>query len=873
MNSHAESLEQLIDAHLSGRPMDVPPGLRAEFDQALAAHGALRGLLDETLLYDQTTASRLPPDVSDHYDIERELGRGGMGVVYLARQRSLNRRVALKVLRPGERTFGPLVQRFLDEAQHLAQLRHPNIVSIHEVGDAAGEPYFTMDYIDGETLSAVIARGPLSPTRAVAILKQVAAAIQHAHRQGIIHRDLKPGNVLLDHAGQVFVTDFGLARNVSQESSLTQSGELLGTPQYMSPEQARGQTSLIGEATDIHALGLLLFEMLARRAAFGASSPADVLVKLLNQDPPPLRTLDRRIPRDLETICLKALQKSPAARYANVSAMLEDLRRYEAGEPLLARRTSLALRAARWIGRRWKIAATVLVTAGVVAVVAPRLFDKSVEDLVAWGDEELKNGNPDIAVQIFQRAWSRSDPAQRSQLLPNLTNAIQAMNDSKQAVEAALKVIELSPAASFGKHDFVVAQTLALAARAETENGFFESPHDPNSRGELAKRELAARRLTLFLEGGLGTREERAEAERTLQAIDRSLRSVRPVERWSGDEVVRLPEIGAEELAARTADTQLSLWERGKAALALGRVQEAAHDMTSALTAYHTALDHLRKVFPFVEGVAAGMPAQALKDPNFVVDAPECRLLRELLESLHRLDPQSPLTATGGLRLRFDRPELLNDVQVAVKLAVWDPAIANPHSGLSRNLASYVPVHGDEPRKVKILPGTYQLHLAGTMTSWDSPAGRDAVKLLDITAPQWPKNITIGDEWIDLSPLVVRRLSAIKLIKPADLARIDLKTDSLTWEPVPDAAYYEVALAHFSDVPHPTSTYFQSIRTTEPTLKPSRLLARDQQTLRQNWTVGRTAGYYVQAFNADGQRLATTLDERRFLIASPLPSE
>ena len=339
MTAHTDNLDHLIEAHLEGREVDIPESLRADFEQALAAHGALQSLLHETLVCRRAFASRLPPDVSGHYDIERELGSGGMGVVYLARQRSLNRRVALKVLRPGERTYGPLVKRFLEEAQHLAQLRHPNIVSIHEIGEAAGEPFFTMDFIDGEPLSASISQNPLTPSRAVEVLKQVAAAIQHAHRQGIIHRDLKPSNVLLDQSGQVFVTDFGLARNVSQESNLTQTGELLGTPQYMSPEQARGQTTLIGEATDIHALGLLLFEMLAGRPAFGAASPADVLVMLLNHDPPPLRAHDRRIPRDLETICLKALQKSPTDRYASVSALLEDLRRYEAGEPLVARRT------------------------------------------------------------------------------------------------------------------------------------------------------------------------------------------------------------------------------------------------------------------------------------------------------------------------------------------------------------------------------------------------------------------------------------------------------------------------------------------------------------------------------------------------------
>ena len=171
-----------------------------------------------------------------------------------------------------------MVKRFLGEAAHLARLRHPNIVSIHEVGDAHGEPYFTMDFINGEPLSSTIRRGPMTPTQAISIVKQVCLAVQHAHREGIIHRDLKPSNVLLDHEGTAFVTDFGLARDIKQSSDLTQSGELLGTPQYMSPEQARGQTSMVGESTDVHAIGLLLFEMLTGVAAFEAKSPADAVV-------------------------------------------------------------------------------------------------------------------------------------------------------------------------------------------------------------------------------------------------------------------------------------------------------------------------------------------------------------------------------------------------------------------------------------------------------------------------------------------------------------------------------------------------------------------------------------------------------------------
>ena len=254
------TIEDLVEAHLAGERSDVPPELQDEFQRVLAGHEALNFALGETiLLSDEACVNRAPPELSGDYEIVREIGAGGMGVVYLARQKSLGRDVAVKVLRPGERVFGPLVQRFLHEAQHLARLRHPNIVSVHEVGEAAGEPYFTMDFVDGESLAAVMARGPRSPSQAVEVLKQAATAVQHAHKQGIIHRDLKPGNILIDLVGHVFVTDFGLARDLSNGSDITRSGELLGTPAYMAPEQALGQTGLIGETTDIHALGVLLY--------------------------------------------------------------------------------------------------------------------------------------------------------------------------------------------------------------------------------------------------------------------------------------------------------------------------------------------------------------------------------------------------------------------------------------------------------------------------------------------------------------------------------------------------------------------------------------------------------------------------------------
>ena len=363
------TLEQLVENHLNGEEAEIPSELRAEFDAAIAAHNAIQYALAETILVpDASVDDRPPPQLSDDYEIVRELGRGGMGVVYLASQQSLGRDIAVKVLRPGELTYGPLVRRFMEEARHLARLRHPNIVSVYEIGEAEGEPYFTMDYVEGESLANVLYTEHLSPSRTLTILKQAAEAVQHAHSHGIIHRDLKPGNILLDANHQAYVTDFGLARDMTQNANLTRSGEIMGTPAYMAPEQARGESDLIGEATDVHALGAVMYEMLTGMAPYGCDSPANVLVRLLKDDPQPLRRLDRRIPRDLETMCLKALSKSPAQRYASVRAFLEDIRRFESGEPVLARRPGAMYHTIKFIRRHWKTATAIATTTAFVVV-------------------------------------------------------------------------------------------------------------------------------------------------------------------------------------------------------------------------------------------------------------------------------------------------------------------------------------------------------------------------------------------------------------------------------------------------------------------------------------------------------------------------
>ena len=243
------------------------------------------------------------------YELLAEIARGGMGVVYRARQRSLQRIVALKMIRAGELASEAEIQRFHVEAEAAANLDHPGIVPIYEVGQHAGQHYFSMGYVEGDSLAARVALGPLPPRWAAELVREVAQAVQYAHEQGVIHRDLKPANILLDRTGRPRVTDFGLAKRVASDSNLTLSGQVIGTPSYMPPEQAAGHADQIGPSADVYALGAVLYALLTGRPPFQAATPADTLWQVLEQDPVPLRQLNPAVPRDLETIALKCLEK------------------------------------------------------------------------------------------------------------------------------------------------------------------------------------------------------------------------------------------------------------------------------------------------------------------------------------------------------------------------------------------------------------------------------------------------------------------------------------------------------------------------------------------------------------------------------------
>ncbi|MBI3269086.1 MAG: protein kinase [Planctomycetes bacterium] len=297
------------------------------------------------------------------YEILAELGRGGMGVVYKAREPGIGRLVALKAMISTGGAEEAQVARFHREMKTASSLRHPAVVSIYDIGVENGLPYFTMDLIDGETLDTKLAQAPIPLREGLEWIRVVADALEHAHRQGILHRDVKPSNIIIDRAGRPFLTDFGLAKEIGSSTRITLSGAVVGTPAYMSPEQADGAP--LDPRSDLYSLGAVMYEVLTRQRAFEGASPAAIIFQTLNRDPLPPRKVNPRIHRDVETICEKALQKEPSRRYASGAEMAQDIARFLAGEPILARPPSMIFRTARW-GRKHRLALGV----GIVALVA-----------------------------------------------------------------------------------------------------------------------------------------------------------------------------------------------------------------------------------------------------------------------------------------------------------------------------------------------------------------------------------------------------------------------------------------------------------------------------------------------------------------------
>jgi eukaryotic-like serine/threonine-protein kinase len=306
--------------------------------------------LAEFVTKPMATASDGAPVNIPGYEILGELGRGGMGVVYKARQIKLNRIVALKMILAGSHAGSAELTRFRTEAEAIARVKHVNIIQIYEIGDHEGKPYFALEFCSGGSLAQQTNGTPVKPKEAARIVEKLARGMEAAHQEDIIHRDLKPANVLFLKNGTPKITDFGLAKKLDDVGQ-TQSGAIMGTPSYMAPEQAGGETKKMGPPADIYALGAILYELLTGRPPFKAATPLDTIMQVVTDEPMPPSALQKKTPRDLETICLKCLEKDPAKRYASAQALAEDLRRYQKGEPIHARPVGSIERTVKWVKR------------------------------------------------------------------------------------------------------------------------------------------------------------------------------------------------------------------------------------------------------------------------------------------------------------------------------------------------------------------------------------------------------------------------------------------------------------------------------------------------------------------------------------------
>ena len=359
------------------------------------------------------------------YELLEEVGRGGQGVVFRARQKSLNRIVALKVIGLGQWATRAHLKRFRLEAEAAASLDHPCIVPIYEVGERDGQCYFSMKFVEGGQLDEVVKQAPMSIRQAVELIAKVARTVHYAHEHGILHRDIKPGNILLDAKGEPHLTDFGLARLVESESTVTRTLEVLGTPSYMAPEQAAGNNAKLTSATDVYGLGAVLYQLLTSHPPFAGGTTYETIKLLLETEPRPPRLWNPKVDRDLSTICLKCLEKDPQRRYSSALALAEDLERWLKHEPIQARRTGVFGRGKKWLQRNPTAAGIVVLSLALIAAVG----------VIVWKTDLFRRPTAaGIAVLPFENLSNDKEDAA-------FADGVQDDLVTKLAKIAALKVI------------------------------------------------------------------------------------------------------------------------------------------------------------------------------------------------------------------------------------------------------------------------------------------------------------------------------------------------------------------------------------------------------------------------------------------------
>lgn len=445
----------------------------------------------------QESAVPSQPQFIDDYELIGEVARGSMGVIYLAKHSGLDRTVALKmILDSGDQTELSR-KRFANEAKAAASLDHPGIVPVYDVGSHDGRPYFTMAYVGGNSLAALLAAGPLSARRSAEIALQISQAAAHAHQHGIIHRDLKPANVLIDQQGKPHVTDFGVSKSLTANCDLTSNGEVVGTPHYMPPEQAGGRGNEIQAASDVYSIGAILYAMLTGRPPFQAATPIEVISQVLTQDPVPTRALNPSVPIDLEVITLKCLSKSIRDRYVSADSLSDDLQRYLHGEPILAKPPGL-IRRLLFLVRRHVVWASVSGTAAMALVLLTTVVAWSylrarsqildLEDNLAIAEQQVTSERSLLKRFLAQHDEGQNDQFDTTRLeLDRITNAFDLMlaaGKDDLALELAVESVRFAQENSIPIPKSSLEYVQALIATVEA-----------NSSSDLAETELDAEPL------------------------------------------------------------------------------------------------------------------------------------------------------------------------------------------------------------------------------------------------------------------------------------------------------------------------------------------------------------------------------------------